>query len=94
MIESQTEEPRGCGIFRKGARHTGGGLHGLVGNRQAADADGVLVDIARGGATVAVPNAPSGAVNLLGRRAGVYVVYLVAVLLRLGGLAAEDPEVG
>lgn len=67
------------------------GLHGLAGSLDTADGDGVLEDVAAGGAAVAVADRPAVA----GHGRGVAgLVDGVTSLVGLGQLGREDPQVG
>lgn len=70
-----------------------GRLNGLLGDGQAANGDLVGVDVAAGGAAVAVRDLPGGARELAGGAALARVVDALARHFVAGSLAAEDPQI-
>lgn len=93
VAEGEPNQAVGVTILSEGGRNLLGSFDSLRGNSQTSDRDLVLVDIAAGGAAVAVLDVPGSARDLLGSAAARSRVNGLAVPLRRGRLAAEDPQV-
>lgn len=93
-VEAKTDETGDDGVLDELGGNLGGRLNGLSLDAEAANADNVSVDIAAGAALVTVGDGPGGAGQLLGSGRLGRAVGNVSGGGRLGGLGAEDPQVG
>lgn len=91
LAECQAQQAVVVLVLRELLADLAGGLDGLAVGVDAANSHGVLVDVAAGGAAVAVGDVPAGALDLGGVAGG--LVDAVAGFFGRGEFLGEDPPV-